>query len=72
MTINELSTIGGADIIITGSSAYTNVTSESGLLRANMFDDVLYNYSDSIKSFGYMGEHLGNARKGNSQTMLSD
>ena len=72
MTINELSTIGGADIIIYGSHAYTNVTSQSGLLRASMFDDVLYNYSDSIKSFGYMGETLTYAKKGNGQTYLSD
>ena len=66
LTINELSTIGGADIVMTGLPVETNVTSNEGLLRASMFDDVLFNYTDSIKSFGCMGETLKDGQKGNS------
>ena len=66
LTINELSTIGGADIVMTGLPVETNVTSNEGLLRASMFDDVLFNYTDSIKSFGVMGETLKDGQKGNS------
>ena len=51
---------------MTGLPVETNVTSNEGLLRASMFDDVLFNYTDSIKSFGCMGETLKDGQKGNS------
>ena len=66
ITINELSTIGGSDIVLTGLPVEANSTSSSGLLRASMFDGVLFDYRDSIKSFGYMGETLKAGQKGNS------
>ena len=37
-----------------------------------MIDDVIYNYSSSIKDWGYMGEKLEKGEKGNDPTKLSD